>query len=84
MSEVPVPVHCGVSDGQRHHGHAVHVVRYTLRVLHIPVNPTRPRDPLQVKHNTQLIMTEHGYVSLRLYLVFIAVNFIYSGFAPLI
>lgn len=52
VSEAPVLVHCGVSDGQRHHGHAVHVVWYTLGFLHVLVNPAGPRDPLQVMSTT--------------------------------
>lgn len=49
---LPVLVHSGVSDGQRHHGHAVHVVWNALWFLHIPVHPAGPRDPLQVISTT--------------------------------
>lgn len=44
----PVFVYSGVSDGQRHHSHAVHVVRHTLWFLNIPVHPASPWDPLQL------------------------------------
>lgn len=52
VSAAPVLVHCGVSDGQWHHSHAVHMVRHTLRVLYVPVDPTRPWDPLWGEDNT--------------------------------
>lgn len=54
--EVPVLVHSGVCDGQRHHGHAVHVVRYTLWFIYVPVHPSRPWDPLQETTTTNLLM----------------------------
>lgn len=62
--EAPVLVDCRVSDGQGHHGHAVHVIWHTLRFLHIPVNPARPEDPLLIIWNTtkRLGKTQEGFI----------------------
>lgn len=62
---LPVLVHCGVRDGQGHHGHAVHVIWYTLWLLHITVHPAGSRDPLQATTTTthksllSLFLTTH-------------------------
>lgn len=56
----PVLVHIGVSDGQRHHGHAIHVVWDTLWVLYISIYPTSPWNPLSKNNmaNAQKVSDE--------------------------